>query len=188
MPCRAILGLAALITLAASCETKPGPGSDEGAGTAETAECEPASIIDHQQWQTVEAAADPRADHRPDPVECGIAGWYIENDLLEIDTNYCNYLALRQPSLVAIEAGQTVGLGMYHFDLVAPEPALAHVAVYVEGQLLWEDSVEIPGAAKVYLEEIESPFRIGVGDEVVFHLHNHGQNTWVLQELTLVCP
>lgn len=140
-------------------------------------------IVDHLEWEMLDAVADPLAEHRPDIVECGIAGWYVEDDKLEADTNNCNYLALRQPSLVAIEAGQQIGLDLYHFDLVAPEPALAHLAILVDGELLWEDEVEIPSFAHVYTEVFVSPLSAPAGAEVVFHLHNHGQNTWVLQAL-----
>ena len=142
-----------------------------------------APIIDHLQWQVLDAVADPLAEHRPDLVECGIAGWYVEDEKLEVDTNSCNYLALHQPSLVAIEQGQPLGLGLYHFDLVAPEPASAHLAILVEGELLWEQQIQIPGDAQVYTEVFESPLSAPAGAEVVFHLHNHGQNTWALQEL-----
>jgi hypothetical protein len=154
-------------------------GTDEGTSAAVV----PAPIIDHALWEMLDAVADPLADHRPPTVGCGPAGWYLEDDKLEIDTNNCNYLALRQPSLVAIEVGQPLGLGFYHFDLVAPALASAHLAILVEGQLLWETTVAIPGDAHVYTEMFESPLSAPAGSEVVFHLHNHGQNTWALQAL-----
>jgi hypothetical protein len=186
-------GLSLCLVLLVGCETAgadadAGGDSSAGSDASETDEgtsaaVVPASIIDHAQWEMLDAVADPLAEHRPATVECGIAGWYIEDDKLEINTNSCNYLAARQPSLVAIEAGQQLGLGFYHFDLVAPEPASAHLAILVEGQLLWETTVEIPGDAHVYTEVFESPLTAPAGAEVVFHLHNHGQNTWALQEL-----
>lgn len=141
------------------------------------------SIIDHHQWQMLDAVADPLAEHRPPTVECGIAGWYLEDEKLEVDTNNCNYLALRQPSLVAIEVGQPLNLYLYHFDLVAPAAALAHLAILVDGEVLWEQSVQIPGEARVFSEVFVSPLSAPAGAEVVFHLHNHGQNTWALRDL-----
>jgi len=144
-----------------------------------------APLIDHERWVQIEASADdPLVDHRPSSITCGVAGWYRENEIIEIDTNFCNYLALRQDSLAAITEGAKVRLGFYHFDLVAPEPALAHVAVLVDGQLLWEQEIAIPGAAMVYALEFEAPFSAPAGAELVFHLHNHGQNTWALQALS----
>ncbi|KIG16962.1 hypothetical protein DB30_03946 [Enhygromyxa salina] len=150
----------------------------ESGGTGELV-----AIVDNAQWQAVDAVADPLADHRPVTVTCGLAGWYREDEKLEIDTNNCNYLALRQPSLVALEVGQPVKLGLYYFDLVAPSPASAHIAILVNGELVWEDNVAIPGEAQVYSEVFESPVSAPAGSEVVLHLHNHGQNTWTFQEL-----
>jgi hypothetical protein len=140
-------------------------------------------LLDHSEWEPVEAVADPLADHRPTAVECGIAGWYPEDDAIEVDTNWCNYLALAQPSLAPVHAGARVQLGFYYFNLTAPEPALAHFALLVDGQILYEQDIEIPGEAQVYQLEFEAPFDAPEGAPLVFHLHNHGQNTWVLMHL-----
>jgi hypothetical protein len=173
------------------------PGAEEADETEETDETsagesgedgEFGTLIDHQQWQVVEAADDPFPDHRPELIDCGVAGWLIEtdslgNETLEVRTNDCNYLSLVQPSLMALEQGGLVKLIFYHFDLVAPEPALAHVAILVDGQVLWEQEIAIPGDANVFIEEFESPISAEAGSPVVIHLHNHGQNTWALQDL-----
>ena len=152
---------------------------ETGAGTCE--------LVDHELWEQIEAAEDPLADHRPQTVECGIAGAFLEFDRYEVDTNFCNYLAVRQPSLGAIEEGQILELGLYHFDLTAPEPAEAHVAMLVEGEIMWERTIPIPGPGSVFDESFASPISAPAGSEVVFHLHNHGQNTWALQHFRLAC-
>jgi hypothetical protein len=164
-------------------------GSDAEDTQASTSESETGSsveagsLIDHVQWQVLEAQDDPLADHRPETIVCGIAGWYLEASKLEVDTTLCNYLAVEQPSLVSLEQGQMVEVIFYHFDLVAPEPALAHVAIWIDGQVLWEQEIAIPGDANVFQEAFVSPISAELGSQVVFHLHNHGQNTWVLQDL-----
>lgn len=185
--------LAALIVSTLGCLPTEPPGDSVGDsasasasadGTEETGASGLESLIDHQAWTQLDAAGDPLADHRPSIVECGLGGWYLEDETLEIDTNLCNYLALAQPSLAAITEGRTLRIEFYYFNLVAPEPALAHVAVLVDGQLLWEDEIEIPGDAQVVELEIDSPLSAPIGAELVFHLHNHGQNTWVLQGIS----
>lgn len=176
-----------IVSLSAAClPTEPPGDNDETAeeSAEETGEGEFASLIDHQAWTQIDAAGDPLAEHRPTAVECGLGGWYLEDESLEVDTNLCNYLALAQPSLATITEGRGVRLGFYYFNLVAPDPALAHIAMLVDGQLLWEREVEIPGDAQVLELEFESPLSAPLGAEVVFHLHNHGQNTWVLQNLS----
>jgi hypothetical protein len=143
------------------------------------------SLIDHAAWEPVPAQDDPMVDHRPATVDCGIAGWRVEGEALELDTNFCNYAALRQPSLVAVDTCTPLRLDLYHFDLLAPEPAQAHVAMLIDGHVVWEKFIDIPGGpmaykAAVYEEEFISPIAAPVGAEVMLHLHNHGQNTWTL--------
>jgi hypothetical protein len=176
----------ALACATPSAEEETNADSESGEGG------EPGSLIDHPKWQVIDAADDPLADHRPEMIDCGVAGWLIEENLLtgtntlEVRTNDCNYLAVAQPSVVALEQGQLVHVIFYHFDLVAPEPALAHVAILVDGQLLWEQEIAVPGDAAVYDVEFPSPISAELGSQVVFHLHNHGQNTWVLQDLNAI--
>ncbi|MFO7566233.1 MAG: hypothetical protein R6X02_26560 [Enhygromyxa sp.] len=178
------------VWLAACGAVEPDPGADQDQGESEASEDSSAttgeleSLIDHTLWASVEADDDPLADHRPDEITCTVAGWFLENETLEINTNYCNYLAIGQPSLVAVEQGRKIELGFYHFNLVAPEPALAHLAILLDGALLWEQEIEIPGAAMVYLVEFEAPFSAPAGSPLILHLHNHGQNTWALQSLS----
>jgi hypothetical protein len=179
--CVALVSALLSPALALAC-ARPAAESDEaGAGTGETDEF--GSLIDHQQWQVVDAAADPLADHRPESVDCGSDGWLVEATTLEVRTDFCNYLAVGQPSLVALEQDQLVQVIFYHYDLVAPEPALGHVAIMIDGQMLWEQEIAIPGDANVFIEEFASPITAELGSQVVFHLHNHGPNAWVLQDL-----
>jgi hypothetical protein len=172
--------LAALLTIV----TLSGCPGDDGECQAPS-EPEFVPLIDHMAWEFTPAEEDPLIDHRPATVDCGIAGWYIEGDELEIDTNFCNYAALRQASLRAIESCSTLRIEFYHFDLLAPEPAQAHAALLIDGQIVWEKLIDIPGGsmiykAAVYEEEFAAPFAAPAGSEVMLHLHNHGQNTWTL--------
>ncbi|MFV8751998.1 hypothetical protein ACNOYE_15740 [Nannocystaceae bacterium ST9] len=154
--------------------------SDEGG--CQDPEPEFVSLVDHSAWQFTPAEEDPLVDHRPDVVDCGIAGWYpqLEGSELEIDTNFCNYASLRQDALAAIEVCTPIKVGIYHFDLLAPEPAQAHAALLIDGTIVWEKFIDIPGKAAVYEEEFPSPIAAPVGAEVMLHLHNHGQNTWTV--------
>lgn len=160
-----------------SSEGSEQPEQPEGSGEFE-------ALIDQSLWIQSEAQDDPLAAHRPTQVNCSSAGWYVEIESLEINTNYCNYLSLQQPSLVPIHEGHKIQLGFYHFNLTALDPGLAHVAVLVDGAPLWEQEIEIPGSAAVYSLEFAAPLSAPAGAQVVLHLHNHGQNTWVLQGLS----
>ena len=164
------------------------PSDDTETADSSDADCT-LTLLDHQAWTALDAELDPLADHRPDPIECSIAGWYVENDKLEVDTFACNYVALTQPLLEDVEVGDTLALGLYHFDLLAPEPAVAHVAILIDGTIVWQREIEIPGGqmpgpAQVYDETFASPIAAPAGAPLVLHLHNHGQNTWTFDSLT----
>lgn len=153
------------------------------------------SLVDHEAWTQLDAIADPLAEHRPATVTCSdLAGYYPENDNqeIEVDTNVCNYLAIHQPSLASITPGQVIRVRYYHFDLAAPEPAQAHLQISVDGHVLADYFIEIvavedgPGArapAAFKTETIVADFCAPAGAQIVFHVHNHGQNTWAMREL-----
>lgn len=186
-----------------TCEPVEPLALPEGAQLEEFAEdeLELLSLVDHRAWEPLEGVSDPLADHRPETVECQVAGWYLENEdqEIEIDTNFCNYLALRQPSLQAIRPGQVLRVNFYHFDLVAPEPAQGHLQLSVDGQVIWDYVVEIAAdptgetagarAPAVFAEEaVIADFCAPAGAELVLHVHNHGQNTWALRDVQVSRP
>ncbi len=137
-------------------------------------------LIDHNLWEKHGPASDPFADHRPGEIECGLAGAFVEDDTLEINTGTCNYYAASQPLLVGLHTGDPVSIELRHFDLIAPEPATAHVAVLIGGDLVWEAFIEVPGPAAVLHPIWEASKDYPTGTPVDIHLHNHGQNTWTL--------
>ena len=74
-------------------------------------------------------------------------------------------------------------LVLWHGQLNNAEPAEAHVAVSIAGQRVFEWEVDIPSKGGIYDVVVPSPVTVAVGDEVEFHLHNHGYNTWTLLSL-----
>lgn len=146
---------------------------------------EETSLIDHQAWEQVEAADDPFPD-RPATVDCSRLSWTTESlgdaPSLEIDTTACDYFAASQPTPADVRVGETLEVRLWHNDLVNTEPAEAHVALAVSGEVLWETEIAIPGPegtdAALIVETWEAEAPIAVGETVVLHLHNHGQNSY----------
>ena len=132
-----------------------------------------------------DAAEDSLADHRPADADCPDNSWYNEDGALEVETGYCSYLSLAQPSLADITAGDEVQLVLWHGDLVFEAPAQAHVAVSIDGEIIWEESVDIPAEAGIFDTRVTVPFDAPAGSTVEYHLHNHGYNTWTLLALEL---
>jgi len=129
-------------------------------------------------WMPAAADADPLASHRPADVNCPLGAWLLEPQGIEVNTQLCNYAAFVQPSLVEVVPGARIVGSLYHFDLIAAEPAMAHVALYVGEALIWEQEVAIPGPANAFTIDVPADFAAPMGTPVNFHLHNHGQNTW----------
>lgn len=143
-------------------------------------------LVTLEALEPVQAKADPFAEERPSFVDCNpLTGWYAEDEGLEVNTAHCNYAALGEPSRSAIARGELVSGALSYFDLTAEEPTRAHVAISVGDWIVFERDVDIPGPGDVIEFEIEAPADIPRGELVVFHLHNHGQNTWNFEPLRI---
>ena len=153
--------------------------ADPGAGRPAAVE----SLVDVEDWQSQDATTDSLAGHRPDTVSCPENAWYEEDGVLEVETGYCNYLSLRQPSKAGVSKGDNIHLVLWHGQLRFDEPAEAHVAVSIGGKVIWELETGIPDAGAVYDVTIPSTITAPPGEMVEFHLHNHGYNSWTLLTL-----
>ncbi len=140
-------------------------------------------LVDVNDWEMLAAADDRFSAHRPADVNCPDNSWYNEDGALEVETGYCNYLALAQPAKVALATGDSLHLVICHGNLAFAQPAQAHVAITVDGRTVWEQNVKIPTDANIYDVRIPVDFDAPVGSNVEYHLHNHGYNTWTLLQL-----
>ena len=161
----------------AACADANGAASTEGVEV---------DLLDHQAWVETAAADDPEPSHRPDEVLCGIAGWYPEADLLEVDTRFCNYAALEQPLAEPLRAGDTLSLAFHHFDLTAPEPSEGHLMLFVGQEPLFEYRVPIPAPGDRREVALTVAEDAPAGTPLYLHLHNHGQNNWRVEWLRLL--
>jgi hypothetical protein len=154
-----------------------GPLSDAGTATR---------LLDHTAWRTYDASLDPLASHQPPDASCGLGGYFADPvyHSLDVETAYCNYTRLEHPAQAAVAQGDTLRLRFYHFDLVATERAEAHVALLLDDTLAWDTTIPIPSMANAFDVTFEAPRSLAVGEAIRWHLHNHGQNSWVLTSLT----
>jgi hypothetical protein len=145
-------------------------------------------LIDHESWQNYPVELDPLADHQPPAIKCGIAGWFVEAGSLEVDTSHCNYLLIEHPAAVDVPAGSEIEIEIGHFDLLAPEPATAHLALLFDADLQWEHFVDIPGPGNLQRSRFLTTRDLAAGEPIRVHLHNHGQNTWLIGQLVAFLP
>ena len=150
-------------------------------------ETRPGELVDHDLWELASPEQDPLFDQVTEPVDCPRGAYRVEGEdneqVFELDTGLCNYLAIVQPSLRGIQEGDTVEWSMWHLNLVATEPAAAVVGVFVGEHTIWERTIPIPGAPGAYQSEFVADFSVPAGTPVVIHIHNHGANNWKIHRL-----
>ena len=154
------------------------PANDAGYG----------SLIDHTRWVALDAEGDPFTAHRPEAVDCPDWSRQIEGALYEVETGDCNYASLSQTTLRPIRAGDRVDAVLWHLWLWAPQVAEAHVAIQIGDWLFFEETVAIPGPEQSYSPSGVAPKDFPLGTPVVFHLHNHGVNSWRLLSIEVAAP
>lgn len=147
-------------------------------------------LVSAEEWRAVSLAEDPFASWAPEEVSCSpIAGYYPEQPGLEIDTTRCNFVTLTQPLREALPAGARIEVELVHFDLTAPTPAEARLALLfpTDGTTdggspspSWEITLPIPSAAERIVQVFTTASALEENVPVLFHLQNHGQNTWRL--------
>jgi hypothetical protein len=164
--------------------------SGTDAGDLDRADSGPAfaPLIDHTDWHRYEAALDPLNAHQPAEIDCGIAGYFVEAEGLEVDTGRCNYLLIEHAARANVEAGDELHIELRHFDLTAVEPATAHVALLAGDDVQWETTLVIPSAGNVLHATVPATRDIVAGEPIRFHLHNHGQNTYLLVAVEVGSP
>ncbi len=76
----------------------------------DTAAVESVPLIDVNEWEMQSAGEDRFSGHRPADVNCPDNSWGPEEGALEVQTGFCNYLALAQPSLADLAKGDNLHL------------------------------------------------------------------------------
>lgn len=140
-------------------------------------------LIDNQGWRRYDAAADPLPSHQPAELSCAASATFLEYGSFEVDTTRCNYVLSEHPAQLAIAAGTQVKMELLHYDLFAPEPAQAHVALLFGDALQWETNIPIPRAGDVIKASFQASKALALDEPIRLHLHNHGGNTYLIVAL-----
>ncbi len=106
--------------------------------------------------------------------------------VFEVRTGRCNYLSVSQGLDNPLPSGSQVEITAYHFELQAPEPAQAHLALWIDGEPALDRQIDIPAPAAGLVETWTAPRDLGVNAPVIFHIDNHGTNAWMLIDLRLL--
>lgn len=176
------LGLLSLVWAPLACEDEP-PPADPPASP---------SLVELEAWERVAAVdEDVFGAERPADLVCdeilGIGTETFGSELvLEINTDFCNYATVRQPSTQALAPGDVVAIRVWHYELTTPAPAQAHLALAIDGEVAWEEHVPSPAEEAFVEGQLTIDRELPAGTELQFHVHNHGANTYDLVSLEVV--
>lgn len=152
----------------------------------------PASLVDHSKWLFVEEANDPFTTTSTTVRRCGPFDANEEalggDNSFSIRTVACNYATVEQPSLVAVTKGEPVTFRIWHFSLTAFDSAEANVKLAIDQGMLSSETVQLPSAGDLIFGTIPAPADAPIGTEVLFHIDNHGSNSWNMIELSVQRP
>lgn len=172
------------------------PSNEQVAETANPSEPsqEPVSLVAHDAWDLLPPDQDPYGEERLPETRCPRLAGYKDEEFngersLEIVTAFCTYASLAQNSQQEIRKGDRVFLRLWHFKLTAREDfAVAHLALRIGDWELWAVSLDMPREGQLYTETFTAPRDFPKGTPILFHIHNHGANTYHLIELSLQKP
>lgn len=138
-------------------------------------------------WRRIDASNDPFED-RPDAVRCEPSGYGVETlqrrPAYALLTERCDYLTVRQPLRHAVDEGEHLAIQLWHFNLTAPRGGEAHLALALEGEILWETRRSIPRDSDLLTARVPAPRALSKGTPLYYHVHNHGQNEYYLFPVT----
>jgi len=174
--------LFALVSAGCS-DSPPSPGVTEPPFRERT------PLIDIEAFELVDAASDPFTDRPAEPFACAIDGHIVEVFggvlVYSVYTDKCPYVTAMQPSLADVHAGEFLRVRTWHFALVASEPAEAHLVVGIDGPTGGIDElIPIPNDSKMISKSWRAPRDYPAGTPIYFHVHNHGNNEYLMIELS----
>ena len=155
---------------------------------------EPVELLDHGTWTVSDR--DPWPAHAPEPIDCSALAWSYEtvggSPSLEVRTGSCNYLVVEQETVADALAGDVIQVRLWHYDLISFEAATAHAALRIGDVDVFDVEIPLPASevvdAEMVVQEVTLSEDLPTGTPAVFHLHNHGENTWNLVEISANPP
>ena len=117
--------------------------------------------------------------HGVEEVSIGVWSYFIE-------TEQCHWLTLKQKIRFPLFVGDRIQLKVWHFDLNAPQRAVAHIGLSTDYEnIIWVEEA-IPQESRMIKDEGLINHDVLPGQWIYFHLDNHGANSWHLLEIKLL--
>ena len=168
------------------------PTVEETRDAADIGSSEPVTyeLVDNRYWVQVSGADDPWDGTKQaeadvctelelDVEELADDIWY------DITTKVCGYVTVHQTLQYDVPKGATLTLRIWHFKMSSWEGTF-HLAYQIgfDPSPEWEMKKEVPSESGLIYEQWPASRDFKAGEDVYFHLSNHGENTWSLIEFS----
>lgn len=141
----------------------------------------PVPMADPDLWRAW-SGADPfgeQGDRYCDPLAWGPADFGSER-VFDVWTQQCAWVTVGQLTLVELGRRDQLHVTLFHDPLTGPADAEARVGLALAGEIVWEEAVPIPSDSQFLLADLELKRRYPAGTELLFHIDNHGSNSYHL--------
>ena len=148
---------------------------------------EPEPIVTAEGWRPFEG--DDPFGEPPAGAWCDSLGWGPESfggePSLDVKTGACDWLTVRQPTSAEVLRTDRLFFRLWHDLLVAPgDGALSRVGLAMGDRILFVEEIPIPAQSGIVLADLDLGQLVPAGTELLFHVDNHGANSYHLLEIS----
>lgn len=141
-------------------------------------------MVDAELWRAWEGP-DPfgeQGDRYCDPLAWGPADFGSER-VFDVWTQQCAWVTVWQASMVELGRRDRLHITLFHDLMSGPSDVDAHLGLALGEEIVWQETVPIPSDAAFVLADLELKQRFEAGTPVLFHVDNHGSNSYHLIEV-----
>lgn len=153
--------------------------------------------VDPTAWTFVANADDPLWPAPEGAALCGPDEIQVQSfgadDAVEVDTRFgCGWATVQQPIGVDLNEGDELQIRVFYFSQASFPEDTAEIAVAIDGDVVSSTIVDIPTSSGLIAPRIAMTRDVAKGAMAMFHIGNHGDNSWNLIELSRInsapCP
>lgn len=142
-------------------------------------------VVVGDQWRLVRLSDDPFSSFLETRIPCRAIDFGEEYNGVEVSTQNCGYITLSQSILRKINVGDLLELNIWHSPLLSTHLSEGMIILQINQTLLWSQPLSIPAPAQSWTIQFHSPVKIMKDEALLFHIRNHGANSYTLNSLSV---
>jgi hypothetical protein len=141
-------------------------------------------IVSADAWRAWEGE-DPFG--QPGDRACDPAGYGLEDlagaPAFQVQTGLCDWVTVAQATEIEVRRRDRFDVRVFHEALIGAAGTAATVGVAIDDEVVWRAEVPIPADSGFLLPELELKRELPVGTVLLFHVDNHGANSYHLIDI-----